>query len=226
MNDVRERITTSSGNTTAYVGVKQKEVKMKDDLDDVFPGEESTFTKSPANNEGDTLRERLNPDREIRSFKLSLMGAYEKKEFFKDDIGEEKTRVVFKRMKNFQPFINKQGIEEVTDYLKNLVNAHTFQSNFLTKEDYNQTCKFTFNMMAADFISKRRAWGLDGQPMSLINVRFVYTKAKNIAKIGLRRALMDAERTHLGETVKETIQTNRTPPQKENLLQKAAGILK
>lgn len=203
--------------------------KEKDDdfLDDFYRDEMST-SRTPANNEGDTLRERLNPENEIRAFKLALMGAYEvKSNVVDEDTQENKTVVVVKKMKNFQPIINKQGVEEVTDYLKNLVNAHTFQSNFLNKEDYNSTCKFTFNMMAANFIAHRRQWSVKkGEQVPLINIRMVYAKAKNVAKIGLRRALNDAERGHLSDAVKETISTNTTPPQKENMLQKIAGVLK
>jgi len=202
--------------------------KEEDFLGDNFFGDEISTTKSPSHNEGDTLTERLNPRDEIRAFKLALMGAYEaKKKVIDQETGEEREINVVRRMKNFKPIINKQGIEEVTDYLKNLVNSHTFQSNFITKEDYNNTCRFTFNMMAANFISKRREWAVSGKmSVSLINIRWVYVKTKNIAKLGLRRAMLDAERRHLGETVKETIQTSKAPVQKENLLQKAAGILK
>lgn len=202
-------------------------VKDDDFLDENFWRDEVTTTRNPNNNDGDTLRERLNPEKEIAAFKLALMGAYEVKRKETNEEGDEREVTVIKRMKNFQPLINKQGIEEVTDYLKNLVNSHTFQSNFLNKEDYNNTCKFTFNMMAANFIAKRRAWALPGtDKVPLINIRLVYSKAKNVAKLGLRRAMLDAERTHLGETVKETITTNKQPFQKENLLQKAAGMLK
>jgi len=199
-----------------------------DSFDDGFYGDEMNFTRTPANNEGDTLRERLNPEREIRAFKLALMGAYEvRRRDFDENDQEYKEGLSIKKMKNFKPMLNKQGIEEVTDYLKNLVNAHTFQSNFLNKEDYNATCKFTFNMLAANFISKRREWAVAGtDKVTLLNLRWVYSKTKNIAKLGLRRALMDAERGHLSEAVRETISTSHTPPQKENLLQKAAGILK
>lgn len=204
-------------------------MKEKEDfLEENFYSDEISTTRTPANNEGETLKERLNPEKEIKAFKLALMGAYEvEKKITDNDTGEEKTVVVLKRMKNFKPILNKQGIEEVTDYLKNLVNPHTFQSNFIGKEDYNASCKFTFNMMAANFIGKRREWAVaDEEKVSILNLRFVYIKAKNIAKLGLRRALNDAERTHLGETVKETIQTNKTPLVKENILQKAAGILR
>lgn len=204
----------------------KEDFSSNDDFDDFYRDEMST-SRTPAFNEGDTLRERLNPEKEIRAFKLALMGAYEVKNKVIDDNQDEQLVVVVKKMKNFQPIINKQGIEEVTDYLKNLVNAHTFQSNFLNKEDYNACCKFTFNMMIANFISKRREWSVDKDGMvSLLNIRWVYIKSKNIAKLGLRRALNDAERGHLSEAVKETISTNKTPSQKENPLQRIAGILK
>lgn len=204
----------------------KEDFSSSDDFDDFYRDEMST-SRTPAFNEGDTLRERLNPEKEIRAFKLALMGAYEVKNKVIDDNQDEQLVVVVKKMKNFQPIINKQGIEEVTDYLKNLVNAHTFQSNFLNKEDYNACCKFTFNMMIANFISKRREWSVDkGGMVSLLNIRWIYIKSKNIAKLGLRRALNDAERGHLSEAVKETISTNKTPSQKENPLQRIAGILK
>ena len=204
---------------------------MKDDFDDAFlrenfEGDELNTTRTPQYNEGSTLRERLNPEKEIRSFKLALMGAYEIKKMETDGDGEDREVTRVRRMKNFKPIINKQGIEEVTDYLKNLVNSHTFQSNFVNKEDYNATCKFTFNMMAVNFISKRREWSVKiGDKMPLIDYRFIYCKAKNIAKLGLRRALDDAERKHLGETVKESISVSDTPREKTNLLQKVAGVL-
>ncbi len=204
-------------------------MKDKDDdfLDDFYRDEMST-SRTPANNEGDTLRERLNPENEIRAFKLALMGAYEvKTDVIDEETQENKSVVVVKKMKNFKPIINKQGVEEVTDYLKNLVNAHTFQSNFLNKDDYNSACKFTFNMMAANFIAQRRQWSVkEGGQVPLINIRMVYAKAKNVAKLGLRRALNDAERGHLSDAVKETISTNTVPQQKENVLQRVAGILK
>lgn len=202
--------------------------KFDDDFLDDFYRDEMSTSRTPANNEGDTLRERLNPEKEIRAFKLALMGAYEVKTSATDEnTGEEKSVVVVKKMKSFAPIINKQGVEEVTDYLKNLVNSHTFQSNFLNKEDYNVTCKFTFNGMAADFIAKRRQWSINPPAqVPLINIRMVYAKARNIAKLGLRRALLDAERGHLSDAVKETISTNTSPPVKQNMLQRVAGVLK
>lgn len=202
-------------------------VKDSDFLDDNFFSDETSITRSPGNHDTDTLRERLNPEKLIRAFKLALMGAYEVYDTETDDDGNDREVRKVKRMKNFTPIINKQGIEEVTDYLQNLVNSHTLQSNFLDRGDYNNTCKFTFNRMCSIFISKRREWSLEKNgKVPLINIVFIYQKCRNIAKIVLRRALMDAERGHLSDSVKETIQTNKTPREKESLIQKAAGIFK
>lgn len=201
----------------------------KDDffLNDNFYGDEFSTTRTPSNNESDTLRERLNPEKEIMAFKLSLMGAYEAEEDKRDEDGDVRKVKVIKPIKNFKPVLNKQGIEDVTNYLKNLVSSHTFQSNFLDKADYNLTCKFTFNNMLANFIAKRREWAIPpDEKVSLMNIRIVYDKSKNIAKLGLRRALLDAERGHLSDTVKENIQVARGVEKKENILQRAAGILK
>lgn len=198
-----------------------------------YDDDEFSISRTPTNNDRDTLRERLNPYLEIEKFKLSLMGAYKVVKSESDGRGGFHDTVLIKKMKGFIPMLNKQGIEEIVDYVKDLVNSHTFQSYIVNIEDYNVIMRFTLNRMMVDFVAKRFDWGLKDpvtkvlSPVSLTNIRYIYSKARNLIKITLRRPIGNKERESITETVRETRSTGAvSSQQKPNILQQVAGAFK
>lgn len=198
----------------------------KDDFSNDFFGDESTYSRTPPEMNSSLFRERTNPEKEIFAFKYSLMGVYPQTKKVIDEDGEEREVTVLKKIQGFTPPFNKQGVEELTNYLRSIVNTHTIQGNFSSDETYNNRMKFMFNRLVSNMLMNKRYWSEDGKVIPLRSMVWVYEELKRKAMLILTRPIRDAERIHGSETVKETIQTNKSPVEKTNLLQRAAGILK
>lgn len=188
----------------------------KDDYDpEEFSDFETSVTREPRHNDGDTFKQRNDPQPILDRFRLQLMNAYLIKEETKDEIsGEIKTKTKIKRRKNTKPKANKQGIEDIISYLEKIINNHVVMGNLTNIVEYNNRMRIISDDITIHFVANREDWGI-----TIKDVDILIRNAIQLIDLFLTRTLFNKERDSYTEGFKETRHTESKPKEKKGVFE-------
>ena len=161
----------------------------------------------------DTFKLRNDPGVLLDEIKFYLMQV--------EEVVDEKnpSKVNLKRRSNpftkelVDPIVNQQGVEEIMMTLKPLINNHNVMGNTSNEAYHKQRMNFISGDFLVNFWSKRDKWGLKRDNVNPL----IYFLSHQI-DLFLSRTIGDLERSHYGESFKETREVKPMVQEKKNFL--------
>jgi len=166
---------------------------INNNFDDDYLNEFNTERK-PANDNYDTFSLRTDPAPLLKQIELQLRN--EKEEKNKEGI------LIRKKIPNTEPICNEQGIQEILQRTKSIINNHSVQGNQKTTEEHYRRMREIADSLTTYLYSNYIEWDLN-----LKRVNSVIDSIYFLTDIFLTRTLDNKERELYGETYKES--TNR-----------------
>ena len=177
--------------------VKETEYDFKTDnafyKDDDYLNEFNT-ERRPANDNYDTFSLRTDPTILLKQIELQLRNEYEEK--------NKEGQIIKKKIPGTKPICNEQGIQEILQRAKSVINNHTVQGNQKTMEEHYRRMREIADSLTTFIYSNYEDWELELRKVNSVTDGIYF-----LTDIFLTRTLDNKERELYGETYKEN--TNR-----------------
>jgi len=161
----------------------------------------------------DTFKLRNDPENILKKIKYYLMQVEE------TTTAKDPNRIVLKAKKNsvtneeVKPMVNQQGVEEIMLVLEPIINNHNVMGNMASSAEHLKMMLNISMDLTVYFWGKQSDWKLN-----INHVNSLIQFLSHEISIFLSRTIGDAERTHYGESFKETREVKPMVHEKKNFL--------
>lgn len=170
----------------------------KDDMDfePNFKEEENNnfddfnFERKPANDTYDTFSLRTDPTPLLKQIELQLRNEIEER--------NKEGKLIRKKIPNTQPLCNEQGIQEILQRTKSIINNHSVQGNQKNIEEHRLRAREMADSLTIFFFANYTEWDLNIKKVNVL-IDSIYF----LMDLFLTRTLENKERELYGETYKE-----------------------
>jgi hypothetical protein len=189
------------------------------DFEDLQSGNEESFTREKQEIDTSTFKLRNDPQEVLERFKLSLLGLFKNKKIITDEDGNTQVQYIIKKKNYVNAMCNRQGAEDIINYIEKSVNGHTVQSFMDGEINFKSLMELNADDITAHFMSKRDDW-----QVSIKDIDLLIASTINFIEFFLRRTIDNKERESYDVGFKETTSRDIKPREKESFLQKFAGF--
>jgi len=168
----------------------------------------------------DTFKLRNDPSNLLKTIKYMLMSVEE-------SLDKETNKVIIIKKVNpltkeeVRPLVNQQGVEEIMLVLHPIINNHNVMGNMSSELVHTKKMRFISDDLTVYFWTKQEDWGLSIDYVNPI-ILFLSTQID----LFLSRTIGDLERSHYGESFKETREVKPMVHEKKNFLSNIGGMFR
>jgi len=189
-----------------------------DDFNDGFNDdfdEEDSFSSDwkPQDMSYDTFKLRNDPENILKKIKYYLMQVEETSDSDNPNIMVLKAKKNHVTNEKVTALVNQQGVEEIMLVLEPIINNHNVMGNMASSAEHMKLMLHISNDLTVYFWGKQSDWKLD-----INHVNSLIQFLSHEISIFLSRTIGDAERTHYGESFKETREVKPMSHEKKNFL--------
>lgn len=168
----------------------------------------------------DTFKQRNDPAPLLEKYRLQLLKAYKYQETTTDENGNVHKVWKVKIRKGTKPTANKQGVEDIINYVEKIINNHVVQGNIDSLNEYRTKMRFISIDVTTHFIAKRKDWNV-----SIGDIDILISNTVNLIDLFLTRTLFNEERKLYGVSYKETTNRDIKPVERKSMFQSIGSFL-